>query len=182
MQEIWKDIPGYEGIYEASSLGRIRTAKGKTTSSARFKVRIWKQRIMKQKCTKNKRGRKDFRVTLWKDGVEKTWLVARLIALAFYPISDMSLTVNHKDGNPLNNRADNLEWMTIKENIQYGFENNQFGTTKPVTLKQGENKKEFFSMSKASHFLGRNTGYVSLCLKKHRNATDKDGVRWEIIL
>jgi hypothetical protein len=182
MKEIWKDIPNYEGIYEASSLGRIRTAKGKTTSSARFKVRIWKQRVLKQKCTKNNRGRKDCRVSLWKDGVEKTWLVSRLIALAFYPISDMSLTVNHKDGNTLNNRADNLEWLTIKENIQYGFENNQFGTSKPVTLKQGADIKEFSSMSKASQYLGRNAGYISFCLKKKRSVTDKNGVRWEVIL
>lgn len=182
MEEIWKDIPGYEGIYEASSLGRIRSAEGKTTSSARFKKRVWKQRVLRQKCTKNNYGRKDCRVSLWKDGNCKTWLVARLVALTFYPIADMTLTVNHKDGNSINNRADNLEWMTMKENLQYGFANNQFSTQKAVKLKRGAITKEFLSMSKASQFLERNTGYVSLCLQRNRNATDKDGVRWEIIL
>lgn len=69
--EEWKDIPGYEGLYQASTLGRIRTCEGKTTSSARFEKRVWKQRIMKQKLNKNRKGRIDARVCLWKDGKEK---------------------------------------------------------------------------------------------------------------
>lgn len=53
MEELWKDIPGYEGLYQASNLGRIRSAPGKTTSSARYKVRVWKVRIIKAKTERS---------------------------------------------------------------------------------------------------------------------------------
>ncbi len=78
-KEIWKPIPGYEGLYDASSLGRIRSSPGKITSSARFDKRIWKTRIMKFKCAPNPKGRDDYRVTLWKDGKCIDYLVSRLI-------------------------------------------------------------------------------------------------------
>lgn len=81
--EEWKSIPGYEMLYEASSEGRIRTCEGKVTSSARSPHRVWKQRVLKPKISTSPRGRKDYRVTLWKEGHEKDWLVARLVAMAF---------------------------------------------------------------------------------------------------
>ena len=125
--ELWKDIPSYEGLYEASNKGRIRSKEGKTTSSARFAKRIWKQRIMKQKFKKAKNGRRDAMVTLWKDGTPHYHLVSRLIASTFCGDKLYSkFTVNHKDGNPLNNSANNLEWLTISDNIKYGFHNNQY--------------------------------------------------------
>ena len=120
--EQWKAIPGYEGLYEASNLGRIRTAEGKTTSSARFPHRVWKQRIMKQKYQKRKSGSgEDARICLWKDGQEKTFLVARLVALTWCDGYTDGLTVNHKDGNPVNNCSDNLEWVSLSDNIKHAF-------------------------------------------------------------
>ena len=53
--EIWKDVVGYENLYEVSNYGRIRTHENKTTSSARFKERHWKQRILKQKFQKKEK-------------------------------------------------------------------------------------------------------------------------------
>ena len=82
--EIWHEIPEYTGLYEASSHGRIRSVEGKITSSARFKKRVWKQRIIKQKEKKTKNGRVDYMVTLWKDGKPHYHLVARLIASTFF--------------------------------------------------------------------------------------------------
>jgi hypothetical protein len=120
--EQWKDIPGYEGLYQASTDGRIRTAEGKTTASARFPHRVWKQRIMKLKYQTRKSGRsKDARVCLWKDGKEKTFLVSRLVALAWCDGYADGLTVNHKDGDPMNNHPDNLEWISLADNIRHGF-------------------------------------------------------------
>lgn len=130
--EVWKDIPGYEGLYQASTLGRIRTCEGKTTSSARFEKRVWKQRIMKQKLTKNGKGRIDARVCLWKEGTEKTWLVARLIALTWCEGYAEGLTVNHKDGDPLNNIPSNLEWITRAANIQHGRKTGLYKNWKPI--------------------------------------------------
>lgn len=123
MEEKWKDIPGYEKLYQASTLGRIRTCEGKTTSSARFSHRVWKQRILKQKCTKNLKGRKDCRVELWKDGKHKTFLVSRLIALTWCDGYKEGFTVNHINGDCLDNSANNLEWLSRGDNIRHGFAN-----------------------------------------------------------
>ena len=128
--EEWKDIPGYEGLYQASTLGRIRTCEGKTTKSARFERRVWKQRIMKPKCTRNKKGRYDYRVELWKDGNHRTWLVSRLVALTWCAGYEEGKTVNHKNGNTLDNSAENLEWLTLGDNIRHGFANGLYPQAK----------------------------------------------------
>jgi hypothetical protein len=119
--EEWRAIPGYEGIYEASSIGRIRTAAGKTTTSTRHGVRVWQQRILHQKWARRRTsGKMDARITLYKDKRAKTWLVSRLICAAFHG-GHYDLTVDHLDNNSMNNRADNLEWVTRAENIKRGF-------------------------------------------------------------
>lgn len=120
--EVWKDIPGYEGLYQASNLGRVRSAPGKTTSNKRYACRIWRSRVMKQKFTPNKNGRTDARVILWKDGNKRTWLVSRLVGLTWCDGYTEGMTINHINGNPLDNRAINLEWVTLSENIKKGFE------------------------------------------------------------
>lgn len=166
--EKWRDIPGYETLYQASTEGRIRTCEGKTTRSARFEKRIWKQRIMRQKYQKRKNGPgKDARVCLWKDGNERTHLVSRLVASAWCDGYSEGLTVNHIDGNPQNNRADNLEWVTIGENVRKAFEDGLIRTAKKCTLVT-ENGDEFTyrSMAEASRSIGRHTGYISGLIKK----------------
>ena len=136
--ETWRDIPEYEGLYEASTLGRIRTKAGKTTHTQRHGVRHWKQRVLKQKLCRNKKGRIDARVELWKNGAHHTFLVSRLVAMAWVDGYSPELTVNHRDGNPLNNRIENLEWLTFSANIKHGFESGLYFTQKPVRLLCGD--------------------------------------------
>lgn len=167
--EEWKSIPGYEMLYEASSKGRIRTCEGKVTSNARFPHRVWKQRILKQKCTRNLKGRRDCRVSLWKDGKERTWLVARLIALTFCTGYSDGMTVNHIDGNPMNNSASNLEWCSIAENIQKGFRDGLFSTPKQVSIIDPDGiEHKFASQSAASRFLGRGNSYISTKISQNK--------------
>ncbi|HAK1315121.1 TPA: HNH endonuclease, partial [Listeria monocytogenes] len=97
--EIWKDVPGYELIYQASNEGNIRTHEEKTTFSSKHGKRRWKQRILKQK--QDKGGYK--RVSLWKNGNSKDYLVHRIIALTFIPQIPNKTLINHKDCNPSNN-------------------------------------------------------------------------------
>lgn len=180
--EVWKPIPGYEGLYEASSLGNIRTAEGKTTSSARFEHRVWQQRIMKQK-QRNRHGnkdRKDSRICLWKDGKEKTFLVARLVAMAFLPAPYEKLTVNHIDGNPSNNEACNLEWVTRADNIKLGFENGQYASIQKAVILQSIDGMEyrFRSMAEASRYLGHGNGYVSNAIAKCLYCYDANGNKY----
>lgn len=164
--EKWSSIPYYENEYEASTLGRIRTKEGKTTFTTRHGIRHWQQRILKPKycvCSKNK-NRYDARVELWKEGRHKTYLVARLIIATFDKSYDLfsKMTVNHIDDNSLNNRIENLEWCTRKENIQKGFETGSYHYSKiKLTNKITGEAKIFTSMAKASLFLKQSRGYIS---------------------
>lgn len=179
--EVWKPIPGYEGLYEASSQGRIRTAEGKTTSSARFERRVWQQRIIKQKWRDRKNGEKaDARVCLWKDGEEKTFLVARLVAMSFLPAPFDKLTVNHINGDTRNNSIENLEWVTLAENNKLGFQTGLFSAIeKPVILTQENGYEHYFaSMADASRYLEKNTGYVSCAIARGYFCYDQMGNKY----
>ena len=138
---------------------------------------------MRQKITKNAKGREDARICLWKNGKERTHLVSRIIAMTWCEGYSDDLTVNHINGNSLDNRAENLEWCSLAENIKDGFENGLFNSfTIPIVLKNKRTKEEFKfrSMSKAGESIGRTNSYISDCIKKNRNATSKDGEVFEI--
>ena len=165
--ELWKAIPSYEGIYEASNKGRIRSAEGKTTLSSRYGIVHWKQRVLKQKCNKNSKGRIDARVTLWKEKKPHDYLVSRLIALTWCDGYFEGATVNHIDGKPLNNNAENLEWVSHAENIRKGFKDGLYHCEIAVELIGPDgNREQFRSMASASRFLGKSPGYISDMLAK----------------
>lgn len=179
MTEIWKDVVGYEGIYEVSNKGRVRTHKDKVSWSKRYKKwRHWKQRYLKDK-TPNGR---DVRVSLWKNGKCEYFLVHRLVAFAFIPKIEGKNCINHIDGNPKNNNVENLEWCNYLENTRHAFETGLMTSNTKVKLINNLGVEyEFISMSKASKFLGRNHGYVSRRLKNNRSKlTDADGNIYEV--
>lgn len=183
-EEIWKDIPEYEGLYEASSHGRVRSKEGKVTYSEYHGERVWKSRILKEK-NPSKVGRRDKRVDLWKDGKPKTFLVSRIISTTFIPNPDNKKFINHIDGDHRNNHVENLEWTTSTENNNHAFDNDLIGTNVKIVLKRIDDRSEykFRSMSKASEFIGRNIGYVSLRLKRNYETTiDVDGHEYKIII
>lgn len=170
MSEVWKDIPGYEGLYQASTLGRIRTAEGKTTSSKRFKQRRWKSRVMKGRGENKITG---YRVGLWKDGEHKDYLVCRLVALTFLGEPQEGYTVNHIDGDRHNNKIENLEWLSLGDNIRHGFDTGLYNAMcKPVNLIGPDGCFEFRSCAEASRFLSRNESYVSRALNNQPKDND----------
>jgi hypothetical protein len=180
MDILWKDIPGFEGIYQASNTGSIRTKPGKVTSNRRYSHREWKTRVLKSKYQKN-RKRKDARVTLWKDGKESDHLVSRLVAMTWVDGYSPGLTVNHIDGNPENNACGNLEWVSLGDNIRKGYETGLFDKCqKPITIIGESCCVRFNSMAQASRFLGRNNGYVHNCIRSGRCPTNADGQVYEI--
>ena len=175
--DTWKPIPGYEECYEASFDGHIRSVPGKVTSNARYKTRVWQSRVLKEKVSKNKKGRTDARVDLWKDGKHKTFLVSRLVALAWHGIPAVGMTVNHINGDTLDNSADNLEWITLSENIKRGFEDGAYSSKQRcIALYSDElGLFRFDSLSNASRWLGRTPGYLSNCLNKSHTIRDVGG-------
>lgn len=161
----WKDVVGYEGIYEVSDTGKVRTKEGKATYSTRWKTeRVWQQRTLRQKVSKDNSSR----VSLWKDRKEKTWLVHRLVAKAFIPRVEGKNYINHIDGSRLNNHVSNLEWCDHKENNNHAFDNDLMTCNNKIVLVHDATKEAhyFRSLSKASEFLGFNSGYLSGAMRK----------------
>lgn len=106
MKEIWIDIAGYEGLYQVSNWGRIKSLK---------KYRSKKEQIMVQQIKKGY-----YTIRLSKHSKKKDYVVHRLIAQAFIPNPNNLPQVNHKDENKLNNKIENLEWCTVTYNNCYG--------------------------------------------------------------
>jgi hypothetical protein len=177
MNEIWKDITGFEVMYEVSNLGRVRSHKDKQTYSKTHGVRRWSQRILKQK----KCAQDSLRVDLWKEGKPYTRLVARLVGKAFLPNPENKRTINHKDGNRLNNVLDNIEWATYKENNNHAFDTGLMTTNKRIQLTNKESKEITVhrSMVKAGEFIGTNHGYISGQIK--RGKFQNKEWKWELL-
>jgi hypothetical protein len=126
--EQWKDIPGYEGYYQASTYGNIRSVERKIKRKDGTSQ-------TKKSITKSKRIRKDYHATtLHKESERITYGVHRLIAMTFLPNPFNLPQVNHQDGNKLNNHLDNLEWSTGSDNIKHAIETG----LRPNNLYQGE--------------------------------------------
>lgn len=118
-EEIWKDIVGYEGLYQVSNLGRIKGLKRIFFCGWGYKTKIEKDEvILKQSLN---RGRKNyFSIGLIKDKKRKLFFVHRLVANAFIKNPLKKKEVNHLNEITTDNRAINLEWCDRKENVNYG--------------------------------------------------------------
>lgn len=116
MQEIWKDIENYEGYYQVSNLGRVRSVNRIVINSMGGKIQH-----LQGKLQILKPGKLGYVIAqLSKDNKRKYCKVHRLVAQAFIPNPDNLPEVNHKDENKANNRVDNLEWCDREYNVNYG--------------------------------------------------------------
>lgn len=119
MKEIWKDVVEYEGLYQISSLGRLRSIDkirdGFSYKNGKITKRFYKGKIIKQSII----GYGYPSTAIMKNGTYKTVLIHRLVAKAFIENPENKLYVNHIDFNTRNNYFENLEWCTAFENIHH---------------------------------------------------------------
>ena len=135
MIEVWKDIEGFEGLYQVSNLGRIKSAFREGTKGG-----IIKQFIINRYP----------KVHLHKDGVSHFIYTHRLVAKAFIPNPLNKPQVNHKNGNKHDNRAVNLEWATSQENLVHAIETGLRKFKKVAQIKNGTIIKVWHNANRAS--------------------------------
>jgi hypothetical protein len=106
--ELWKNIKNYENIYQVSSYGKIRRITKKYKRAETMKLSLNTSKYL--------------RVSLWKNGKRKFYLVHRLVAEAFIPnIYPEKIFIHHKDHNRKNNCVENLEWVTSQTNTDHTY-------------------------------------------------------------
>jgi hypothetical protein len=133
--EIWKDIPEYEGMYQVSSFGRVKSLSRKTSNGRGYFLS--KEKILSQ----SKNGSGYMSIVLSKNGKTSTKRVHKLVAICFlnHTPNGFKLVVDHKDNNPLNNHVDNLQLVTNRYNCS---KNRSNGTSRyvGVSLRKDINK------------------------------------------
>lgn len=126
--ETWKDVEGYEGLYQVSNFGRVKALYKELTVGNNGGTRIYPEAIL---ALGNSVGYP--KVELHKNSKGKSHKVHALVATAFLPNTLKKPCVNHKDGNKTNNHVSNLEWVTFSENLIHAI---QAGLHKPVQCPQ----------------------------------------------
>lgn len=177
MEEIWKDISGYNGIYQVSNLGRIRSYTRKVIYPSGM------PHTYRGKIIEPERARTGYlRVSLSKNSVEKKYFVHRLVAGAFLDNPDNLPQVNHKDENPGNNNVENLEWCSVSYNINYGTRNAKLSKRSRV-VKQIDSSGHIVAVYKSVMDLSQKTGFdfsaIYGCCRGSRKTYK--GFRWEYV-
>ncbi len=176
--EEWRSVVGYEGFYEVSNLGRVRSLDREVTMKNGIR-RKTHGKILTQGRYNSKSNYRA--VALCLDGKAEKESVHRLVALAFIPNPDNLPEINHKDENKQNNCVDNLEWCDRQYNNTYGTI--RFKTAmaqgKPVLQKKdGVIINAYPTMGVASIFTGASEGGISACCRGEMKTSG--GYEWEI--
>ena len=162
MKEEWKDIKGYEGLYQVSNTGKIMNKKGKIL---KLSIDIYGY----------------VKIQLCKNGKHKWFQVHRLVAQAFIPNPNNYPCVKHKNEIKDDNRVDNLEWCTVKyNNIYNGRQKRITAKRKKITLQINPNTneiiKEWSSIAEAGKQLSLSGGHISMCCNGKRKICG--GFKW----
>lgn len=154
MEELWKDISGYEGYFEVSNLGNFRS-KDRIIKYKQSGTRLYPGKPLKTETIVEGYQR----IVLMKEAVKKRYMCHRLVAQEFIPNPDNKPFINHINGNPADNRACNLEWCSQSENELHSYRtlgNTMRGKTNPKRVYRidGDTIIEYRSISRAVEALG----------------------------
>lgn len=175
--EIWKDIKGFEGMYQISNLGRVKSLKRKRNNINR----IEQEHLIKQ--FDNSKGYLQF--SLFKDEKKYTFRTHRILAETFIPNPKKYKVVNHINGHKKDNRLENLEWCTYKYNTQHAWKNglcsiNKFKhyTTKVLQIDNNDNiLAVYMSQRIASKINNISYRALNMCLKGKNKTCG--GYKWK---
>lgn len=174
--EIWKDVEGYEGLYQVSNMGRVKSLGNELSNNS-------KEKILKS----YKNGKSGYLlISLCKEGKIKKYLLHRLVAQAFLPNPNNLPEVNHKDENHQNNCVENLEYCNAKYNANYGSRNkkiskalkNRKDLSKPILqfTKDGEFIRRWDNAREVERELGiKNSNIPKCCKGKYKTV---GGYKW----
>ena len=188
MEEVWRAVKGYEGLYEVSNLGRVRS-KDRLVKHIGIFLREAKGKVIKENTSSTGHYSS---VGLHRNGKTKHFKVHRLVAIAFIPNVHGYSDINHKDENKQNNCVDNLEWCCKSYNENYGTKRTRQSqstdweafrkkVSKPLYQKTLDGKivRRWDSIAQVHRTLGYSSGNISMCcngkLKKIY------GFRWEFV-
>lgn len=161
--EEWRDIHGYEGLYQVSNFGRVKNCVRKTLKTIRTSVNGYGYVVLSKNCK------------------QKLHLVHRLVAEAFIPNPDNLPQVNHKDENKLNNIYCNLEWCSAKYNINYGEGILRRSTIRSKKIyqisKDGQILRTWASANEVKRALGFSQGNIQQCCVGKRKTAN--GYIWK---
>jgi hypothetical protein len=179
--EKWKDVIGYEGLYEVSNIGNVRSkGNGNSTNP---------NHCVAKPITLRLKGAGYHQVKLFKNGTRRYYMVHRLVGFAFMPNPKGKTQINHKDGNKINNCVSNLEWATPSENVKHSFDTGLNaklkGKDNPQSISilqldlSGNVIKEWGSIKQVLREKGFNTIGIIKCCKKEKRYKTAYGYKWE---
>jgi len=189
--EKWKDIKGYEGLYQVSNYGRVKSLR-------RYRKNHSKKQLVEEKIKQPRESWQGYLLMdLYKNNQQKTIRVHIVVAETFIPNEENKETVNHKDGNKANNRVDNLEWCTYKEQNVHFYKHNlksKENIEKAVKAMNKKNSKKtrcinngtiYSSASEASRAVGVSASLIMRVCRGERKTAGKgengEPLMWEYV-
>ena len=176
VSEMWKDIKGYEGLYQISNLGRVKSLPRNITHSYNTIDNYYEQGFQGRFLKPNKKENGYLEFSLYKNKQRKHKYIHRLVAEAFIPNPDNLPQVNHTDEDKENNCVNNLEWCTVLYNNTYGtrmarkVKNTDYTkNSKKIIGEKNRTKIVFYSVSFAAQFIHSEVSQISGVLTGRKN-------------